>query len=48
MPTKVQGARLIDPQLRLGLEREIAKFVKEKLTNNAAIYPWQDRTTPDD
>lgn len=46
VPTKVQGAQLIDPRLRLGLERSVAKFVKEKLTDNAAVYPWRDRSAP--
>lgn len=46
VPTKVQGAQLIDPRLRLGLERSIAKFIKEKLTDNAAVYAWRDRTPP--
>lgn len=44
VPTKVQGAQLIDPRLRLGLERSIAKFIKEKLTDNAAVYAWRDRS----
>lgn len=46
VPTKVQGAQLIDPRLRLGVERSIAKFIKEKLTDNAAIYKWIDRSAP--
>jgi hypothetical protein len=45
VPTKVQGAQLIDPRLRLGLERRIAKFIKEKLADNAVVYPWRDRST---
>ncbi|HEV7278968.1 MAG TPA: hypothetical protein VGN57_02045 [Pirellulaceae bacterium] len=44
VPTKVQGAQLIDPRLRLGLERSISKFIKEKLSDNAAIYGWTDRS----
>jgi pimeloyl-ACP methyl ester carboxylesterase len=44
VPTKVQGAQLIDPRLRLGLERSIGKFIKEKLSDNAALYAWRDRS----
>jgi hypothetical protein len=45
-PTNSHGTQLIEPQRRLGMERELVDFINQRILARKADFEWSERRSP--
>lgn len=45
-PTNSHGTQLIEPQRRLGMERELVDFINQRIVARKADFEWSERRSP--
>lgn len=44
--TELQGTKLVDPRVKLPIDKRISNFITLRLVNKQNVYKWQDRKKP--